>query len=246
MFIASLPSGLWGCCEQIFWLAYYLLPLLPLLLYLNYKRFCFSCLFIYKISYISPWELCYLSIEQNSSRWQPLLLLLQLCNFLVPYSTIQLSSYPAIFWQYVSVSVNCWKLLNNKLTQQPWETEIWTVVSTFLSIPICCGTIPTLSKYLKLFQKEQASRNLCPQFDELNANFLIRETEYVEQEQLLRIFCLFKLSLRKLFSITGPLIYYVLPLHNLNLARCAERRESTVPTITTKNRHNVKSLWWRS
>lgn len=86
MFIASLPSGLWGCCEQIFWLAYYLLPLLPLLLYLNYKRFCFSCLFIYKISYISPWELCYISIEQNSSRWQPLLLLLQLCNFLVPYS----------------------------------------------------------------------------------------------------------------------------------------------------------------
>lgn len=46
-------------------------------------------------------------------------------------------------------------------------------------IYICCGTIPILSKYLisLLFQKEQASRNVCLCFDELNVNFLIRETE---------------------------------------------------------------------
>lgn len=62
---------------------------------------------------------------------------------------------------------------------------------------------------------------------------------YIEQEPLFRISCLFKLSLRKLFSITDPLIYYGLPLHDLNFAQYAEGRESTVPSITPKNRYNV-------
>lgn len=69
---------------------------------------------------------------------------------------------------------------------------------------------------------------------------------YVQQEAPFRISCLFRLLLRKLFSITDPLIYYGLPLHDLNLAQCAEKRESTVPPITAKNRYNVWSLWWRS
>lgn len=62
---------------------------------------------------------------------------------------------------------------------------------------------------------------------------------YVEQEPLFRISCLLKLLPRKQFSITDPLIYYGLPLHDPDLAQHTERRESTAPSITTKNRCNV-------
>ena len=109
-FIASLPSGIWGCChEWMFWLSWFLWLLLPFSLSNEHCHWAILklwqlLLFIFIYTADKVFDFSFLlssvtfSVEQNLSRWQPLVLLLPLCNFLVHYSmTIQLSSFNRLF-----------------------------------------------------------------------------------------------------------------------------------------------------
>lgn len=73
-----------------------------------------------------------------------------------------------------------------------------------------------------------------PCFDEVNMNILDQSgREYMQSRNHSSGYCLLKISLRPLFCILDPFVYYDLPLYDLHLAQFAERSKSMLPSTTS-------------